>query len=417
MSSLRIDGRWDTPPIEAIRVGQHFGFVGAGGKPDRYVFPVAHILSFVGFPTSVASTIVENFPTKGSGHPLFGELARQLIEDGFSEFGDRIRYIVQAREGLLTGTRMTLEQAGSRLHITRERARQLERRFWDTLQTRPGGRSLSRLFSVALLCKVISSQGRLIVHQDSYEACLLGFLAKCAGIPRAVFPHTDLLVLGISPKAATLPKSTDSIHEDIDRGSIAARLGLRQRLCLTKSDLETLAEAVAQFRRGRLNKGQKAYLALRVIGKPAHYSEVTEVYNTLFPSESTAEHSLHTVLSREQYGVVWIGVRGTFALREWGFERPSERLFDAVTNIVQEKYEETSQPVPFAVIVAEMGKRRRFINQASLTIAAHCNPNLARVGKDSFVPKGSAEEGPAETPAEELDRILREFEKKAIKDQ
>jgi hypothetical protein len=109
--------------------------------------------------------------------------------------------------------------------------------------------------------------------------------------------------------------------------------------------------------------------------------------------------------------VVWIGIRSTFALKEWGYEHPSKSLFDSVTEIVEERYKETAQPVPFGVIVAEMGKSRQIVNPSSLTIAAHCNPSLRRVGKESFVPKEPTEEIREEVSAEELDRILREFEK------
>jgi hypothetical protein len=56
-----------------------------------------------------------------------------------------------------------------------------------------------------------------------------------------------------------------------------------------------------------------------------------------------------------------------------------------------------------------MGKYRQFVNHNSLTIAVHCNPNLRRVGKNSFIPRELGEEKQEEIFAEELDRIIREF--------
>jgi hypothetical protein len=415
-SSLRIDDRWNTPPMEAVQFGSHFGFVAPAYTADQYVFPIAHILAFMPFPTAVTDTIIENFPTQEKAHSMFEELGRQLIQDGFSIFSKNVRYVVQAREGLLTGKRMTLQRIGTQLGgFTREWARQLEAKFWTKLQARPRGRSLTRLLSTALVCNVISNKGRLVINQSSPDAFLLGFLAKCAGVPQATFPHSKMLILGASPKDVMLPKSAGSVHEDIDTDSIATLLESQWQLCIIGSDLKTLAESIAQFRRKRLTKGQKACLALIAIGKPAHYTEITEVYNSLFPDEPTSEHNLHAVLSREQHGVVWIGMRGTFALKEWGYEHPSTRLFDIATEVVMERYKETAQPVPFTVIVAEMGKRRRLVNSASLVIATQCNPNLRRIGKDSFVPKEPSEEIQEEIPAEELDRILREFEKEGDK--
>ncbi|MBA7503552.1 RNA polymerase sigma factor RpoD [subsurface metagenome] len=415
MSSLRIDGRWDTPPMEAVQFGSHFGFIGPAWTSNKYVFPLAHILSFAQDPTKVTSIVMENFTAEEKAYLAFEQPLQELIQEGFSKLTTRQRYVIQAREGILTGRRMTLQQIGDRLAITRERARQIEAKFWDKFRQRPRGRSLAWLFSTALIYDLISKQGSLIVPQNSPEAFLLSFLAKCTDVPQAEFPHSKMLILGASPKDVMLPKSTGSVHEDIDRDSIATRLESEGRLCLINSDLKILAESIAQFRRKRLTKEQKAYLTLRAIGRPAHYSEVTEVYNSLFPNELPTEHNLHAVLSREKHGVVWIGIKGTFALKEWGYEHPTITLFDAVTEIVEEKYKETAQPVPFVVIVAEMGKRRQVVNPSSLVIATQCNRNLRRVGKDSFVPKEPSEEIQEEISAEELDKILREFEKEGDK--
>ncbi|MBU4511536.1 hypothetical protein KJ830_10895, partial [bacterium] len=147
----------------------------------------------------------------------------------------------------------------------------------------------------------------------------------------------------------------------------------------------------------------------RTIGKPAHSAKITEVYNSLFPDQPSTEHNIHAVLSYEKYGVVWIGIHSTFALKEWGYEHPPATLFDTVTKIVEEKYKETAQPVPFTIIVAEMGKYRQVVKNSSLTIALHYNPNLRRIGKNSFIPKKPDEETQEDIFAEELDRILREF--------
>ncbi|GAG00194.1 unnamed protein product, partial [marine sediment metagenome] len=172
------------------------------------------------------------------------------------------------------------------------------------------------------------------------------------------------------------------------------------------------AESIIRFRLKSLNKRQKAYLALRNIGRPAHSAKITEVYNFLFPDHPSTEHNIHAVLSHEKCGVVWIGIRSTFALKEWGYEHPSETLFNTVTKIVEEKYKETTRPVPFTIIVAEMGKHRQVVRNSSLTIASHCNPNLHRIGKNSFIPKKPDEEIQGEISAEKLDRVLRELKTK-----
>jgi len=411
MSSLRTGGRWDIPPARCIELAQHFGFIGPTWVADHYVFPVAHILSFIQNPTEVASIVMENFTTGERTHLAFEQLTRGLTQDGLSQFTERERDIVQAREGLLTGRRMTLQQVGDRLGVTRERVRQIEAQFWEKLHRRPRGRSSTLFFSTALICHIISKQGSLIISQTSTEIFLASFLAKCTGVPQAEFPRAGILILGVSQ--ADIPEYEPNGHLStrLDVDFIATHLESNKQFCLLGSDLKALAENIAEFRRKKLTRRQAVYLALRIIGRPAHYSKVTEVHNSLFPDQLSSERNIHAALSDQKYGVVWIGIKGTFALKEWGYERPSTTLFDAVAEIVKQRHKVTAQPVHITVIAAELGKHRRLVNPNSLVLATQCNPKLRRIGKNSFVPKEPSEEMREEISAEELDRILREFEK------
>lgn len=428
MSSLRTDGRWDIPPARCIELAQHFGFIGPAWVADQYVFPMAHILSFTQDPTKVASIVMENFTAEGGTHRAFEQLAQELTQDGLSKFTGRQRYIIQAREGLLTGRRMTLQRVGDRLGVTRERVRQIEVQFWKKLHHDPRGRSPTLLFSTALICHIISKQGSLIIPQTSTEIFLASFLAKCTGVPQAEFPYAGILILGVSQADIPEYELNGPLRTRLNVDFIATRLESNGLFCLLGSDLKALAENIieciqvgqilnqillvyAQFRRKDFTKEERVYLALRTSRAPAHYSEVTEVHNFLFPNHPSSERNIHAVLNREKYGVVWIGIKGTFALKEWGYEHPSTTLFDAVTEIVEQRHKVTAQPVPFAVIAAEIGKRRRLVNPNSLVLATQCNPKLRRIGKNSFVLKEPSEEMQEGISAEELDRILREFEK------
>ena len=374
-SSLRIDGRWDTPPNQGVQFGSTFGFVAPSYTADEYVFPIAHILSLMshGLAEDTTRRIMEAVSADTIDvNWSFECLAQESIEKVFAHFTENECYVIKAREGILTGRKMTLEQVGVHERVTRQRINQIESRLWRRLR-HP---SRARLFSTALICSIISRQGSLIVLKNSLES----FLAKCADVPQAEFPHSRMLILGASPEdVALLPKATGVLHEDIDTDSIATRLEAQRQLCIVGKELKTLAENIAQFRRKHLTKRQRAYLALRAIGRPARCTEITEVYNSLFPDQPSTERDLHAALSDEPCGVVWIGIRSTFALKEWGYEHPSMRLFDIATEVVKEKYKETAQPVPFTVIVAEIGKRRRLVNSASLVIVTQCNPNLRSI--------------------------------------
>ena len=66
--------------------------------------------------------------------------------------------------------------------------------------------------------------------------------------------------------------------------------------------------------------------------------------------------------------MVWVGIRGTYALKEWGYERPPTKLFDAVADIVCTDYKKTGRPVSFEKICTEIGKYRQVINKESITL-------------------------------------------------
>ena len=411
-SSLRIRERWDTPPIEVIQFGEQFGFIGTTCTENQYIFPLAYILSFMSYRLSEATVkyIIKEIPSDIiDANFSFRPLAQKLIQEKFSCFTYRECYVVKAREGLLTGKKMTLNSIGLRFGITRERVRQIESKFWHKLRHV----FHTPTFSRALIYNIMSRQGSLTITSNSSEALIINFLSKCSGVPYVKLPRINLAILGTLPEDIILPKSKRLILDDIDLTSMISRWEKECRPCLIKRDLQLLAENIVQFRIRHLDKIQKVYLALRTTGKPAHSAEITKVYNSLFPDHPSTEHNIHAVLSHEKYGVVWVGIRSTFALKEWGYEHPSATLFDTVTKIVEEKYKETTRPVSFEIIVAEMGKYRQLVRSSSLTIASHCNPNLRRIGKNSFIPKKpNEEETQEEIKAEELDRILREFKTK-----
>jgi hypothetical protein len=412
MNSLCIKDRWDAPSTEVIQFGKQFGFIGSAWTDNQYIFPLAYVLSFM---PNYLSKVTIKYILEDVSKDIdiinvslpFKQLAQELVQKGFSYFRERECYIIKAREGLLTGKKMTLEWIGINKGITRERVRQIESKLWHRLRHQ----AHAPPFSIALIYNIMSKQGSLITTANSSEALIISFLAKCTGVPYySNLSHIKMLILGVLPEdTILLPKSSSSIFKEIDVASIVNRWESEGRFCLIKSDLQALAENIAWFCKKPLNKGQKVYLALQTIGKPAHSAQIAEVYNSLFPDQPSTDHNIHAVLSHEKYGVVWIGVRSTFALKEWGYEHPSETLFDTVTKIVEEKYKNTNQPIPFEIIVTEMGKYRQFVNHNSLTIAAACNPNLRRIGKNSFVPKESGEETQEEILAEKLDIILREF--------
>ena len=386
MSFLCIHERWDTPSTEVIQFGKQFGFIGTAWTQGYYFFPVAYILSFM--PSELSEATVKDIIEEISSNTIdanfsFKNLAQELIQEKFSCFTESENYIIKAREGLLTGKKMTLQWLGDQYGTARERIRQMEAKAWCKLRHPVNAPTYSR----ALIYHIMSKQGSLIVKTDSPEMLTIGFLSKCSRVPYATLSHINLVILGALPEDTILVKPRKLLLDNIDYVSLINQWESEGRFCLIKRDLKFLAESIIRFCLKRLYKGQRVYLALRTIGKPAHSSKITEVYNSLFPDHPSTEYNIQAVLNHEKYGVAWIGIRNTFALKEWGYEHPSKALLNTVTKIVEKKYKETTRPVPFTVIVTEMEKYRQVVRNSSLTIASYRNPNLRRRGKNSFIPK------------------------------
>jgi len=414
MSSLRLAGQWNACPTEGIQFACHYGFVKPAWTVGQYVLPIAHILSFA-WP-SLAKRGLKELSDMGGAYQnssLLEEAFQSSVSAGLSNFSHRTVTTVLAREVLETNKKITLAEIGRREGVSRERVRQIEAKFWVQVNDPGGAMSLKRRehyklpFMVSILCDVTAKQGSLFIDKSSPNASLRRFAAKCAGVPLAEVPICGLSIMGASPEQIAVLNQFVWGRNRIDATQMAVDLENRQ-ICLAKTDLMNLCDRLAAVPPTRLNKAQRVRIVLEMIGKPAHYSEVTEIYNDLFPNDLSNEHAIESILLRGGPGIVWIGTKGTFALSEWGYERPSATIFDTVTEIVKLKSAESGKAVPFTVIAAELGKYRRIVHPTSLYFATYLNPALESIHGDSFIAR-NIESGHEECSDNELAAILDEF--------
>lgn len=189
---------------------------------------------------------------------------------------------------------------------------------------------------------------------------------------------------------------------------------------LSLNQIEEISRSLLSETVIHVTKTDRVYEALRQIGVPSHYSQIADTYNDMFPDDYSTENVIHATLSRKQDRIVWIGMRGTFALKEWGFERPSDTLFNTVAEIVKEQYSKNGKPVAINTIQAELGKYRKVVNLNSVILASYCNEQITNVYKDYFIPIEFSEKIPVangDTDSELLDRILRQFETQVNKEE
>jgi hypothetical protein len=398
--------QWESLPPKVERFGRRLGLCLAARTTGRYVFPLAQILWSIGAKKTTVTILEALANDRSRSHALHEPLAA-WVDEALSLLTRREAHIVRERVGLGGQAPKSLGQIGDAWNITRERVRQIELKARGRLDHPRCKRSLI----CALVCDVIRRRGSLVVRTDSPDEPLRTFITECVGVPRAEFPKLRVAVLGWSSKTLPDPSSLVRFPESLDTDAVADRLEADWNPSLPDEDLTIVADSIATLARKQLTPGKRVYMALREIGKPAHFSVIAEIHNSLFPDKYSRENAVHGILSREPYGIVWIGVRGTYALREWGFERPSAPLFDQVAEIVADSYEATGKPVPFATIAAEMGKRRSIVHPTSLNLAAHANPRVQRVSEDHFVPRNAGEEEGNDIDLDQLDRILAAFER------
>lgn len=107
------------------------------------------------------------------------------------------------------------------------------------------------------------------------------------------------------------------------------------RACLrTHSDLDREDGMIVYKNRNKYRTGV-IIQALQKLGRPAHFTEITEVVNQLLTPEMQADsHNIHANIQRHPEIFVWVG-RGTYGLAEAGLER-SEFYPDIIEQVFRE---------------------------------------------------------------------------------
>jgi hypothetical protein len=397
---------------EIIEFGKTFGLISVAYETDKYIFPLAYILRLItsDIQQDIICCIMEIYQEYIDGK-TFNNLSNAFLNDGFGAFSPRIKTVVQSREGLNCSHKFTLEEIGSTMGVTRERTRQLENRFWKVLSEKQSRRLP---FIKAFICDFLSNGGSLLVQIEKDHFRYRQFLAKCLDIPALQLTHSTDIILGIKhlnePKLE-LPKQGSNKTEI---GLMIQQLDKVNDLCIYNEDLLRIAKNMIDFQHKHLTVAERLYLTLKALGRPAHSSIISEFHDKNFPDMPCNENHVHSALCREEMGIVWIGMKGIFALREWGYEHPPKNLTEVIAEIVIKKYKDTSLPVSLEVIRAEIGKYRKTVNQNSLVLAAYYNPLIKHVKRNLFVPTDSSSQISSEMDEDELDKILNQFGNKNV---
>ncbi len=280
---------------------------------EAYAFPLAKILHHLGRDHRRWERIWERLP--GGGRLA----SRAALEKNLFSFVEAERDGTRIREVIVRyACGETYDEIGRSFGITRERVRQILQQFVDIHRDTLGQYLLQ-------FCMI---QGGQLVYvlpdcksQDGMVRVWL-LLARKLGIPVEQYREEKetFAILGAGPEAfhAFFKHEREWFPHAVDIPSIARELEEEENLgFLSSRDLGFLAARV--YERRIRHRGIRIFLALRALGGRAHYLDITQKHNEMFPGLATDSMRIHNFLGnrhqRERYAIENDPRRGVYRLR------------------------------------------------------------------------------------------------------
>lgn len=385
---------WTLPPASLTTVGRQWAMMADGYTPGTCVFPWA--------------TVIRNNP---KCRELFRSIINpqglsweSMIDEALSDLTNREADVVRSRSGFDTGRTVTLEQIGNQYGVTRERIRQVERKAYRKLRHPSRNHHLWRAFAAYF----VQSGGSLITP-DIAMTPRYKFLTERIEMKITQLPELGLHIMAdeseIAPYRKVLRDIPNYLGIVLESPRFAAMGALQ---FLSQHDGEQVSNAEQNYRVQHTVKTRPYMLreALRTLGRAAHFSEIADICNQMFPENQTSAHNWHASLGRpdaEAIGIVWIGRKGMYGLNEHGYSRPSSDLSEAVARIVATRFSETRRPVTIDFVMFELSKQRRELKRNSIAMALSFSDRVDSVGRDEYVPKAYAQSPSPDTGRIEYD--------------
>lgn len=379
--ALAFDRRgWDALPANLLDIGRQAGMV-ADGASDALVFPWAVLLQ-----TNPAcfeayqSMFFHQSPPDG----LRGVTLDTILDKALARLPERQGDIMRKRCGL-DGEFFTLERLGARHQVTRERIRQI--------QTKASRQIAQPSFQLALWWAFVSDfmrGGCSLVIPDAQLTPQRRFLYKTIKLNASPVSKLNLQVIGPAQEITDYCKSLR--RDSLDEAAADAPPFLSER------DRETLVIAEKEYREKRTAKSMSRMIlkALRELKRAAHYTEIADRCNELFPENERSAHNWHAALSRfageQKFGIVWIGRKGMYGLKEHGYSRPAEGLFAVVPRIVREQFAATNRPVSLEAVLRELSKQRREFKPNSVAMVLIFSDQIEKKN-NNYIPAAPEDAG------------------------
>lgn len=409
MSAAFDTERWSVVPHRLLSVGKRFAFIADGSQPDTFVFPWAAVIcASPRFATSLHPCIVYLREQVLSDEPQhrFPEISlRSAVDQILATLTNREADILKGRLGIENGQSATLEQLGRKHGVTRERIRQVETKAWRKLRHPTRSRHIWHAFAMDF----VQSGGRLAIPDDELTP-RRQLIHRAIDLPTVHIPEIGLHFIGKDTDLAEYRKALTTIDP---RESASRNLGF-----LSRRDEGMVTEAERRRSTAQVQT-KRAYMlreGLRSLGRAAHYEEIAHECNRLFPERTNTIHNWHAALSlaagpeREELGIVWIGVKGTYGLKEHGYSRPDADLFTQVADIVERIHSLTNRPVSEAAVISELSRLRRELKVTSVKMALGINERIKTVS-GGFIPNEPSltKSSDIEAPSYDIDAAFAAF--------
>ncbi len=334
----------------------------------------------------------------------------KLAEKWLSFLKSRQGQVIRWRYGL-DGQELTLEEVGKHLSLTRERARQIEKKALKRLChlstrrivrplvehlrqaiSRAGGLATEIYLSEALteIVKVgnVNPQGMarlLLVTHDGFVKTKCAQVWALSSLPFDLIPNvSQRLVKILSAERVPLCreellrrfKTTSFYKAQSDKLTDEFILA-----CICANDkLIYRGNNVYGLKKWERHYQDDIILALRRLGQPAHYSEIAKSINEgLLLERHITPRAVHIRLMQNPDLFVWVGLRGTYGLKEWGVER-------ALTyeESLMQVFEEAARPLTYQQILAQMPKFRPYYEEASLVLTLGTSERFRSFPGDTY---------------------------------
>lgn len=341
---------------------------------------------------------------------LLAELLNQYILSKRKNTGQstdklpREMIVMLARSGILLGQTKTLEELAASFSLTRERIRQLELRAEEALH-KGAARPFIKGLTVLVEWAIRAEGGVTTVSRAAKRVATwlpFGNLDPVATIKLLVKWATDTTVKGDARLVASnaAPKLLDEIDGHLEQifhtqpDSIPFE-HLVDKVMLAGSDallnagrafvaaairISDVIDLQGDFclPRGKGSLRAQLVSVLRAMGRPAHFNEVAERYNAMYPEEKPRTgHTVQAIFLRFPETFARTG-NGTYALAEAGYEG-ALTVADALERILQE----SGQPMHVSEIVAQ-GKEQYQWKDSALQAGLRTNPKIVSLGSGFF---------------------------------